>query len=826
MKASMAVARLRQELSLSQEGLATKLGVSFTSVNRWERGRSTPRNSMAKKIDALLMHVAQQSEQTEPAVRRPGAYSLFAGAGGFDLGVERAGFKIVLATDIDEMAERTHRRNWPRVPFLRADIRQVSAEALLSLADGKRPDLVFGGPPCQGFSTLGDKLSSDPRNDLFEAYARLVEKLEPKCVLLENVKAFATMYRGRFLNWIIQRLASMGYLVFHRVVNAADYGVPQVRQRLIVFGTRLGNPFAFPEPTHGPTAGLRPFVTVKDCIMDLAHKGAEVPNHIVLSHSEKVLRRYRLIPEGGRLPPLEKLPPDIRRRNFGNTYKRLHRERPSLTMVPGNNAFPIHPTLDRSLTPREAARIQTFPDSFSFEGDRRSQCILVGNAVPPLLGEVVAKAVLEHMRGRIPSAVAEEPELFVVSRHSGASPLEAYLGIANAAQSPADSGFVDLFCGAGGFAIGFCKAGWRPMLCADWNRAVAETHRKNYPSIPFLEGDLAEHFIQDTAVTALGGGEVGVIVGGPPCQGFSIFGKRRFVNSGGYNPQEDARNKLVYAFLGIVGRIRPRWFVMENVPGLASLDGGAFLGSLLKAFRSIGYGSAEARVLNAADYGVPQIRKRLIIIGNRTGHIIPWPKKKYFEHPQDWQDSYRTAGEVIFDLAQPDSYTRFSCHAPMKHKPLLVERYKYIPEGGSLNVESLPPHLRKGYRTEQVKNYSHVFKRLHRDRPAWTMVPGHNAFPIHPWLHRSLTVREAARIQTFPDEIVFMGSRQEQCIQVGNAFPPLLAELIANNIKKAEANSWYPRRVPASAYYSLVDMQQGFLFDVGTPSVTKGAMSK
>jgi DNA (cytosine-5)-methyltransferase 1 len=156
-------------------------------------------------------------------------------------------------------------------------------------------------------------------------------------------------------------------------------------------------------------------------------------------------------------------------------------------------------------------------------------------------------------------------------------------------------------------------------------------------------------------------------------------------------------------------------------------------------------------------------------------------------------------------LASERSHERVTCHVPMKHKPLLVERYKYIPEGGRLDIAALPPHLRAGYRTAEVKNYSHVFKRLHRDRPALTMVPGHNAFPIHPWLNRALTVREAARIQTFPDDIEFLGPRQEQCIQVGNAFPPLLAELIGNNIQKAEKNGWYPGRVPASAYYALVE---------------------
>ena len=202
---------------------------------------------------------------------------------------------------------------------------------------------------------------------------------------------------------------------------------------------------------------------------------------------------------------------------------------------------------------------------------------------------------------------------------------------------------------------------------------------------------------------------------------------------------------------------------------------------------------------------MPQLRQRLVIIGNRTGHIIPWPKKKYFESPKGWQKTYATVGDVITDLATKESLERFPNHVPMNHKPLLVERYKHIEEGKKLNVDKLPDHLKKGYRTDKVKNYSHVFKRLHREKPSTTMVPGHNAFPIHPWLNRALRVREAARIQTFPDDIIFQGNRQEQCIQVGNAFPPLLAELIAINIKKAEKNKWYPGQVPSSAWYSLIE---------------------
>ena len=724
-------------------------------------------------------------------------FALFSGAGGLHLGLEQAGFEIAVASDISLHAEKTHKINRPNIPFIREDARKLSGIQLVEAANGIKPDIIVGGPPCQGFSTLGDKLSGDPRNNLFASFARIVEELEPKFILMENVKALTTMYGGRFRDHISTVFQQLGYTIYCSVLDAADYGVPQFRKRVFFFGTKHSASFSFPNPSHGPK-GQNSYNTTWDAISDLAWKGEEVANHIALNHSEKVVRRYMLIPEGGRLPPPEDIPIEIRRGNFGNTYKRLHRDQPALTMVPGNNAFPIHPTLNRSLTPREAARLQSFPDDFIFAGDRRNQCILVGNAVPPKLAELIGCSIIEHANRRITGEFSI-PQLF-----------DFNIASKKLSYSRIGSGFVDLFCGAGGITIGLERAGWIPTLGVDLNKYANITHRDNFSHCQHLEADLSLAAVRMDVVDRLKGIEIGIVAGGPPCQGFSIFGKRRFINTKGYAPHDDPRNKLVFSFVDMVREIHPRWFVMENVPGLANLDNGLFLSAVIEEFKAAGYEQCEARILNAADYGVPQLRRRLLIIGNRTGHIIPWPKKKFFAEPKDWQDPYRTVGEVISDLATPISHERFTCHAPMRHKALLVERYKYIPEGGRLVTDALPPHLKVGYRTDNVKNYSHVFKRLHRDRPAFTMVPGHNAFPIHPWLDRALTVREAARIQTFPDSIEFKGPRQEQCIQVGNAFPPLLAEVIGNNINKAEMNNWYPEKVPASAYYSLIDRDDSY----------------
>lgn len=366
-------------------------------------------------------------------------------------------------------------------------------------------------------------------------------------------------------------------------------------------------------------------------------------------------------------------------------------------------------------------------------------------------------------------------------------------------------GFVDLFSGAGGFKIGFSKAGLRPILCAEINKTMYETHKHNYPNVPFVLGDISLPEIQ-SEIACVAGQDPFVVVGGPPCQGFSIFGKRRLATRLGLSARDDPRNRLVFSFVDCVGRLNPRWVVMENVAGFASLDEGWFVEQVVLELKKLGYSTVEHRILDTADYGVPQRRRRFVLIANRTGHVIPWPKRKFFDHPEDWQKRHRTVGEAISDLSDEGSYASQTCHVPMNHKPLQVERYKRIPEGEKLDVDALPAELRKGYRTDQIRNFSHVFKRLDRNKPSLTLVPGHNAFPIHPWLNRALTVREAARLQTFPDEVEFKGSREAQCIQVGNAFPPMLAELIANNLLKAESNGWLPGTVPKLARYSLIEI--------------------
>ena len=298
--------------------------------------------------------------------------SLFTGAGGLDIGFKEAGFTEIFASDIMPESKESYNHNYPNVPYLLKDICQVTIEDIRKSIGKKRIDVIIGGPPCQGFSNMGNKNSADPRNLLFENYVRIVDALKPKCFLFENVKGLYTMFEGRFFKRVVQSFLSIGYNIHFSLLDSSKYGVPQKRERVIIVGTRINRPFLFPAFNSDSFGCLHSYANVGEAINDLADKGTEIPNHIPLAHSDKVVRRYRLIPEGGKLPKPEDMPEDIRRSGFGTTYTRLHREKLSPTIVPGNNALPIHPYLDRSLTPREAARIQTFPDSYVFCGDRRS----------------------------------------------------------------------------------------------------------------------------------------------------------------------------------------------------------------------------------------------------------------------------------------------------------------------------------------------------------------------------------------------------------------------------------------------------------------------
>lgn len=723
--------------------------------------------------------------------------SLFTGAGGLDIGFKEAGFKGLFASDLMPQAQETYLKNFPDDVYLLRDIRTVTVEEIKQFIGDHQIDVVIGGPPCQGFSNMGNKNSADPRNLLFESYVKIVEAIRPKCFLFENVKGLRTMFEGRYFRLVIKSFLNIGYNLHYSLIDSSNYGVPQKRERIIILGTRLNKPFLFPQYNFDSYGGIKAYKNVGEAINDLMDKDEKFPNHIALHHSDVVVRRYKLIPEGGKLPKPEDLPTDIRRKNFGNTYTRLDRNELSSTIVPGNNALPVHPVLDRSLTPREAARIQTFPDSYIFCGDRRSQCIQVGNAVPPLLAAKLAEAVKRYLEGEAQSGVIPERS-FYVNEDNDLDTL-----VRRKKSNRANLKFADLFSGAGGFTQGLEQAGLKCILGAEINEYALEAYRKHFDH-ECLDIDLSEEENQNIVAKKIKAAKADLIVGGPPCQGFSIFGNRRFVNTKNWDLSKDHRNNLVFAFANIVVKSEVPWFIMENVPAIMSARKGAYVKEVIQYFEKHGY-RTDHKIINAADYGAPQLRQRFILIGTTTNLAFPWPKPKYYKTPESWQMPYRTVGEAITDLADESTYGKYLNHQPAQHSEIVRRRFSYIREGEKMDVDLLPDELKMGTKTHKpIANFSHVYYRLNRNEPSPTIVPGHNALPVHPTLNRTLTVREAARIQTFPDDFEFIGPIINQVLQVGNAFPCIVAQSIGERLRTVVNKKWEENSTTTLAKKSML----------------------
>lgn len=376
---------------------------------------------------------------------RPVAVDLFAGAGGISLGLVNAGFDVIFASDISRACARTYTRNFPGIDFHHGDIRELDGRALLhrfGFTPGQL-DLLIGGPPCQGFSILGRRHLSDPRNDLFREFARIAGEIRPKIVVVENVPGLATLHRGILLDEIGRAFRGLGYRIECAELLAAQYGVPQMRWRMFFVAVRgdLSNvPICFPLPTHGrasigdlvpnrtvSAAEAAGFLTVGDAISDLPpvesggiatryerppegvfqyamrqHSRSMLHNHYAPRLSEVNLRRIAHLRPGDdwRDLPRDLLPAGMQRALLKDHTRRFRRmrwdgiARSIITRFrdPKSGEY-IHPEQTRTISIREAARFQSFPDWFAFEGSYTDQYDQVGNAVPPLLAKVVASEI-------------------------------------------------------------------------------------------------------------------------------------------------------------------------------------------------------------------------------------------------------------------------------------------------------------------------------------------------------------------------------------------------------------------------------------------------
>lgn len=352
------------------------------------------------------------------------------------LGLEMAGFTTLVATEIHADPCKTLRHNFPDVPVICEDIRALSGRDLLEAAGKKQDfevDLIAGGPPCQGFSNAGLKDPDDPRNTLIGEFIRIVEEIRPRFFLMENVEGLKNLHKGRLFEKVLERFEETGYSIKWKVLFAADYGVPQMRKRLFIIGSRDAENFNFPKPTHHSREKLQndlfqgegiPYVTVGDALGDIPNIGqgeitysyekapsteyeklmrensGSLKNHQASKHRKETMEYYALLPPGGNW---QSIPEHLRKKKQG--MQRWPLDGLSRTITTEPTDF-IHPTLNRIPTIRELARIQSFPDRYEFLGQRTtgnkmrrlgycSQSQQVGNAVPPLLAKAVGTAIIK-----------------------------------------------------------------------------------------------------------------------------------------------------------------------------------------------------------------------------------------------------------------------------------------------------------------------------------------------------------------------------------------------------------------------------------------------
>lgn len=347
---------------------------------------------------------------------------------------------------------------------------------------------------------------------------------------------------------------------------------------------------------------------------------------------------------------------------------------------------------------------------------------------------------------------------------------------------------IDLFAGVGGLSLGFEKKGFDVVLANEYDASIAASYIANHKNTKMIVGDITSLDLEDTFGKLAG--TIDVVIGGPPCQGFSQKGQRKTIH--------DERNFLFKYYVSVVELVNPKYFVMENVPNLLTAEGGYFRHEIEELFNKLGY-SLEYGVLNASDYGVPQNRRRAIIIGKLDGDApkLPVPKRNkvtiwdaisdlaYLESGEGSEEQeYKYPADSDYEKMLRKDSSRLFNHIATKHSPLALERLALIPPNAGREV--LPEeHLTKSI-------YSGTWSRMKKDEISVTITtrfdtPSSGKF-THPFLNRAITVREAARIQSFPDDFHFVGNKGSQMKQVGNAVPPLLAaaiaEVIMNDIKE------------------------------------------
>ena len=329
---------------------------------------------------------------------------LFCGIGGLSLGFEQAGFEVVSAVDMWEDAVRTYNHNRRDKVAKVISVEDYNKQELPKLLAEEKISGIIGGPPCQGFSTVGKRNVDDPRNKMYLEFFKAVKMANPDFFVIENVKGMLTLNKGAFVKDLLERFGEngLGYTIRYQLLNAADYGIPQNRYRVFYVGIK-NKEFRFPKPFNYK-------LTAKDGISDLegatkerygsspkneyqkAMRGSmkKPLNQDYTSHTEQTISIISQVPDGGNI---KDLPPEVWHvRKYNKAFERMGTFKPSNTIDTGHRNY-FHYSEPRIPTVREAARIQSFPDNFEILGTRGSQYKQVGNAVPPMLAKIIAENI-------------------------------------------------------------------------------------------------------------------------------------------------------------------------------------------------------------------------------------------------------------------------------------------------------------------------------------------------------------------------------------------------------------------------------------------------
>lgn len=370
---------------------------------------------------------------------------------------------------------------------------------------------------------------------------------------------------------------------------------------------------------------------------------------------------------------------------------------------------------------------------------------------------------------------------------------------------------IDLFCGAGGLSAGLEMAGFKVLAGVDLFEAAGKTFEATHPHACFIGKAIEDVSIDElVAATGVAPGELTVLAGGPPCQAYSVYNHQRGMH--------DARATLFREYLRIVEGMQPMWIVMENVMGIYSIGGGEAVRAIKAELKALGY-NVEERVLKTEEYGVPQERRRVVFIGNRVNAPIRHPAPTHGSNLQPFTTILDAIGDLPalengedpgevgyakpargeFQAFVRGSQTKVANHGSPKLGKINVERMTHIPPGGSwrdIPFDLLPAGMQRAKRSDHTKRYG----RMTWDGLSCTVLTKcdvHWGAYIHPEQDRAISVREAARLQTFPDWFEFHGSRTDQYVQVGNAVPPLLGRAIGSTIRELIAEASTPTPIAA-----------------------------